>query len=191
LYAQDNEEEIRAYQLLAPPMKDTACPTPSLPSPFQERPNLATRLYVRTNTRRIMPALLEELSHWKAPARLLSTKLLRALIIFYEDSLVDDLLTLLPALLKALALAHEVERKEDQEELATTLTHCAELTGWFCSCAESSSPTTPPLDPSVFLPADATTERSGSTGSTRRRLARATLLAHWERGSRNKCILFK
>lgn len=183
LYAQDNEKEIRAHQLLAPPMKDTACPSPALPLPFQERPNLATRLYVRTNTRRILPALLEELSHWMAPARLLSAKLLRALIVFYEDSLVDDLPTLLPALLKALALAHEVERKEDQEELAATLTHCAELTGWFCSCTASSSL---PLDPSVFVPEDATTEGSSSSTSTRRRLARTTLLAHLRSGASEK-----
>lgn len=158
-------------------MRDT-CSGPALPPPFQERPNLATRLYVRTNTRRILPALLEELSHWMAPARLLSAKLLRALIVFYEDSLVDDLPTLLPALLKALTWAHEVEKKEDLEELAAILTDCAELMGWFCSYAALSSLTTAPLDPSVFLPDDTTTESSHNTSNTRRRLARATLLAH-------------
>lgn len=178
LYAQNHEEEIRAYQLLAQPKKDTARSGPALPSPFQECPNLATRLYVRTNTRRILPALLEELSHWMAPARLLSAKLLRALIVFYEDSLVDDLPTLLPALFKALTLAHEVEKKE---ELAAILTDCAELMGWFCSCAASSSLTTAPLDPSVFLPDDTTTESNHNTSSSRCRLARATLLAHFRR----------
>jgi len=165
-------------------MKDTARSGPALPSPFQEFPNLATRLYVRTNTRRILPALLEELSHWMAPARLLSAKLLRALIVFYDDSLIDDLPILLPALLKALTLAHEGEKKEDLEELAAILTDCAELMGWFCSCAASSSITTAPLDPSVFLPDDTTTESNHKTSSSRCRLARATLLAHF-RGSRH------
>jgi hypothetical protein len=136
---------------------------------------LALRLYVRTGTRRILPALLEELSHWMASARLLSAKLLRALIIFYEHCLKDDLPILLPALLKALALAHEVGK--DQEELAATLTHCAELIGWFCSDTASSSLATPPLDPSVFLPEETTI--GSSTNGTRRRLARATLLAHF------------
>lgn len=164
-------------------MRDLARPARALPLLFQERPNLATRLYVRTNTRRILPALLEELSHWMAPARLLSAKLLRTLIIFHEDSLVDDLPILLPALLKALILAHEVEKKENQEELAATLTHCAELMGWFCSCAASSSLAAPPLDPSVFLPDDTTIDSSQNNSSSRRHLARATLLAHfrsWE-----------
>jgi len=175
LYVRDNEEEIRAYQLLDAPINYTAHLAPALPLPFQERPNLATRLYVRTNTRRILPALLEELSHWMASARQLSAKLLRALIIFYENSFKDDLPILLPALLKALAFAHEVG--EDQGEFAATLTHCAELIGWFCFNATSSSIATPPLDPSVFLPEETTI--SSSTNSTRRRLARTTLLAHF------------
>lgn len=169
MYAQENEEEIRAYLQLARPLRTAVGSGPALPPPFQERPNLATRLYVRTNTRRILPALLEELSHWMAPARLLSAKLLRVLIIFHEDSLVDTLPTILPALLKALALTHEVENKEDQDEVSATLTHCAELLGWFFAASSST------MDPSSFLPEDVTT---GTTGDIRSAL-RGSLLAHF------------
>jgi hypothetical protein len=101
--------------------------------------SLATKLYVRKNTKRILPVLIEELCHWRQEIRLSSAKLLRMLIVFHEDSLIDNLPLLLPGLLKALALsdseapaAAALEQEEERErEMTALLCDCAELLASF------------------------------------------------------------
>lgn len=175
LYASENDEEFREHQ-----NHDNMYRNPStvlqsalslealLPPPFQTRPRLATRLYVRSNTRRILPALVDELAHWTPTTRLLSAKLLRLLVVFCEDSLVDQLPMLLPALCKALALT-----ESQDEELAAVLGQCAQLLGWWYMMVPSSQ-TAKALDMASLIPEKGTSDRSAQ--------ARDRLLAHVRAG---------
>lgn len=135
-YAEDSNEEIHEYVETFQSFKDHANNYHALPFPFQRRPDLATRLYIRRNTRRSLPALMNELTNWTWNTRLLSAKLLLLLITFYEDSLVDDLPVVLPALQRA--LAYESKRKED--ELRVILSQCLNLIQSFTASSVSLLP---------------------------------------------------
>ena len=74
-----------------------------LPPPFESRPRLGARLFVRAQSRRVFPPLLRELRDWEPfggrvagsdGARARAAALLCALLVFHEDSatgVVDDL----------------------------------------------------------------------------------------------------
>jgi hypothetical protein len=76
----------------------------ALPWPFNvtgERPRLGTRLYVRGCTRRFLKPLLAELTNWNHKSRLASAKLLRTVVVYCEESLTEQLHTMVPDLAHA------------------------------------------------------------------------------------------
>ncbi len=170
LYASEHKEEFREHRDSTSAAHCRLSGDAWLPPPFQTRPSLATRLYVRSSTRRILPALVDELEHWTPATRLLSAKLLRLLLVFCEDSMVDQLPTLLPALLKALAWTDTQD-----EELTTVLGHCARLLGWILAVSSESNQS---WDMAALVP-----EAEG----TRDHRARDRLLAHLRAGMGGEC----
>ena len=58
-----------------------------LPEPFESRPRLGTRLFVRANTKRFYKILTKELSSWSCIVRERSLHLIKIIIIFNEEHL--------------------------------------------------------------------------------------------------------
>ena len=61
-----------------------------LPAPFSSRPSLGARLFVRSNAGRFLPAVLDELSSWRAGTRRRSVDLLLVLAVYCEEHLTKD-----------------------------------------------------------------------------------------------------
>lgn len=110
---------------------DVRCNHTNLPPPFQGRPSLGARLFVRTNTRRFLTALLVELSSWRSKTREQSAELLRMLIVYNEEYLVSSMNMALPLLVKGLKLAAEDVIKGDKasQKLVDSIEDCLELLG--------------------------------------------------------------
>jgi hypothetical protein len=62
----------------------------ALPFPFTSRPRLGTRLFVRSNTRRLFVAVLAELTSWVSKTGLQSAKLLTILVVYFEEHVTMD-----------------------------------------------------------------------------------------------------
>ena len=110
---------------------DVRCNHSELPPPFQDRPSLGARLFVRTNTRRFLTALLVELSSWRSKTKEQSAELLRMLIVYNEEHLVGSMSMALPLLVKGLKLAVEDVAKGDRatQGLVDGIEACLELLG--------------------------------------------------------------
>ena len=110
---------------------DVQCNHKNLPPPFQGRPSLGARLFVRTNTRRFLTALLVELSSWRSKTREQSAELLRMLIVYNEEHLVSSMSMALPLLVKGLRLAAEDVAKGDKasQKVVDSIEDCLELLG--------------------------------------------------------------
>ena len=110
---------------------DVRCSHSELPPPFQGRPSLGARLFVRTNTRRFLTALLVELSSWRSKTKEQSAELLRMLIVYNEEHLVGSMSMVLPLLVKGLKLAVEDVAKGDRatQGLVDGIEACLELLG--------------------------------------------------------------
>jgi hypothetical protein len=55
------------------------------PAPFQGRPRVGARMFVRAHARRFIKPLLEELSDWRSETRVHAALLLRTLIVYLEE----------------------------------------------------------------------------------------------------------
>ena len=110
---------------------DVRCNHNNLPPPFQGRPSLGARLFIRTNTRRFLTALLVELSSWRSKTREQSAELLRMLIVYNEEHLVSSMNMALPLLVKGLKLAVEDVTKGDKasQQVVDSIEDCLELLG--------------------------------------------------------------
>jgi len=88
--------------------------TDPLPMPFQNRPTLGARLFVRANTKRFFQALMNELGSWLSAVKERSVCLLRILVVYCEEHLTMEFHQTLPKLLKALEISRR-ERHETKE----------------------------------------------------------------------------
>jgi hypothetical protein len=88
----------------------------SPPRPFDSRPPLGVRLFVKGNVKRFLHALIDELTNWQAPTRLKSAKLLNIVLFLCEDHLTIEAHTLLPCFLKSLRCA-DSERDRELERV--------------------------------------------------------------------------
>ena len=74
----------------------------TLPQPFEQRPRIGARLFVRGNTKRFFKALVSELRNWMPRTRHQSAQLLQTLVIYCEEHLTMDFHNTLPGIVKAL-----------------------------------------------------------------------------------------
>ncbi len=100
-----------------------------LPAPFDGRPRIGVRLYVRSNCKRFLNALVAELTNWMGATRLKSANLLRLIVVFMEEHLTMEAHALLPAFLKALGFA--TDQYASDKELKKILLDTYELVGRF------------------------------------------------------------
>ena len=94
-----------------------------LPVPFVARPRLGSRLFIRTQGRRVLPPLLRELREWdsfggayagnRVGARVRAAALLSVLLVFYEEAATQDSAELAGALAASL----------ESEIIGTTIDH--------------------------------------------------------------------
>lgn len=107
----------------------------NLPQPFDRRPRLGARLFVRTNTRRFLTALLMELSSWRSKTREQSAELLKVLIVYNEENLVGNLSKTLALVVKGLQVAMSEVKSGDRtgKALVESLEACLELMGRYIS----------------------------------------------------------
>mmetsp|Transcript_10771 Transcript_10771/g.23368 ORF Transcript_10771/g.23368 Transcript_10771/m.23368 type:complete len:732 (+) Transcript_10771:2323-4518(+) len=114
---------------------DGRCNYSNLPPPFQRRPRLGARIFVRSNTRRFLTALLMELSFWRSKTRDQSAELLKVLIVYNEEHLVRNLSKTLPLVVKGLQVATSDVKSGDRtsEALVESLEACLELMGRYIS----------------------------------------------------------
>jgi hypothetical protein len=84
----------------------------ALPPPFQDRPRLGARLFVRANTKRFLGALLEELCSWRSGTKEKALALLETLVVYCEEHLTMDFSVTLSKITKGLITS----RKEEQED---------------------------------------------------------------------------
>jgi hypothetical protein len=96
-----------------------------LPPPFQERPRLGMRLYIRGTCKRFLSALVAELTNWVSTTRMKSAQLMKMLVILCEEHLTMEAHTVFPALIKAHKFAHD----DKDAVLAATLRELFELLG--------------------------------------------------------------
>lgn len=75
---------------------------PSPPVPFQSRPSLGVRMFVKGNVKRFLHALVSELTNWQGTTRIKSAKLLNIILYLCEDYLTIEAHILLPCFLKVL-----------------------------------------------------------------------------------------
>ena len=109
-YEKENQDEIIERRQYGVDGDRRANHGPPLPRPFEERPRLGTRLYVRGATRRFFKPLLRELTSWMSKTRAQSLGLLQTVIVYVEESLTQDLHTLVPEFCQALkVLEHDAE----------------------------------------------------------------------------------
>jgi hypothetical protein len=103
----------------------------SLPSPipFESRPPIGVRLYIKGNVKRFLHALVAELTNWQTPTRLKSAKLLNIVLFLCEDHLTIEAHTLLPSFVKALRYADS----ERDRELAKAILDAVEMYGRYTS----------------------------------------------------------
>ena len=73
-----------------------------LPVPFEKRPRLGARLFVRGNTKRFFKALLRELTNWIDVTRDRSADLIVSLVVYCEEHLTMGFHDTLPKVVKAL-----------------------------------------------------------------------------------------
>jgi hypothetical protein len=88
--------------------------TDQLPPPFNQRPRIGSRFFVRNNTKRFFDALLSELRNWIPKTRMQSAKLLHILVIYCEEHLTMDFSKTLNALVKALQLCISENDKDSK-----------------------------------------------------------------------------
>nr|CCA16230.1 conserved hypothetical protein [Albugo laibachii Nc14] len=95
-----------------------------LPPPFgNKRPSLASKLFVRSRTRRFLTTVLKELDNWRSPTKKHAARLLKNVIVYSEESITVDTHSILQMLL---ARWKDSELRPDLEDIA-------ELTGRFSS----------------------------------------------------------
>lgn len=90
------------------------------------------RLYVRGATRRALPVVAEELSHWTPATRLHSARLLRVLLLFHGRHALPHLGLLVPAIVKGLLQVEERGQGEEESSgsgAGPILLGCAGLLG--------------------------------------------------------------
>ena len=149
-----------------------------LPAPFQERPRLGARLFIRNNTKGFFSALLSELSSWISGTRFLSAKLVVILSIYCEEHLTMDFHQTCSSIVKAIrgTLNDEDKRCEFQRELE----HILEIMGRY-------------VDPETYIPLllprtlgdskSVTTFSDGGVHSLQSRIANSIALRAMMKGS--------
>ena len=85
-----------------------------LPFPFQSRPRLGARLFVRANMKRFFAALLDELTSWTSKTRIQSAKLLCVLIVYCEEHLTMDCHNTIMGIVKAVQINMSEQEKESK-----------------------------------------------------------------------------
>jgi hypothetical protein len=103
----------------------------SLPSPFEGRPKLAERLFVRGNSKRFLEVLLSELGNWIPSTRLQSTKLLRILVVYCEEHLTMDIQKTINGIVKVLNKSLSEPECKEKSQLEDILQEVLTLIGRF------------------------------------------------------------
>jgi hypothetical protein len=83
-----------------------------IPLPFYERPRLGMRLYIRGNSKRVLSALVGELTNWQAKTRLKSSMLLKMIMFLCEEHLTSDAHMLLQAFVRVSKYAQAYQNHE-------------------------------------------------------------------------------
>lgn len=86
-----------------------------LPEPMVQRPNIGSRLFVRSNSKRFFGALLGELNNWIPKVRLQAAQLLIIITVYCEENLTMDFHETLSKIVKALKKVMPSEDKEDKQ----------------------------------------------------------------------------
>lgn len=102
----------------------------TLPFPFQSRPRLGARLFVRANMKRFFAALLNELTSWTSKTRIQTAKLLCVLIVYCEEYLTMDCHNTIAGIVKAVQMNIKEPEKESKS-LSVILRQILELMGRF------------------------------------------------------------
>jgi hypothetical protein len=102
-----------------------------LPSPFDGRPKLAERLFVRGNSKRFLEVLLNELGNWIPATRIQSTKLLRILVVYCEEHLTMDIQKIIIGLVKVLNKSLSEPECKEKSQLKDILKEVLVLIGRF------------------------------------------------------------
>ena len=85
-----------------------------LPQPFEQRPRIGARLFVRGNTKRFFSTLIAELRNWIPRTRHQSAKLLHTLVIYCEEHLTMDFHNTSSGIVKALQSCITCNDKESE-----------------------------------------------------------------------------
>ncbi|KAL7550850.1 hypothetical protein ACHAWF_014047 [Thalassiosira exigua] len=110
-----------------------------LPPPFDGRPSLGARLFVRANCGRFFLAMLDELSSWRDQTRARSAELLLILAVYCEEHLTKDFQHTLNSIAKAIGVEKSSRGGSDQLETLEKLEKVLRLTAKF-------------VDPEAYLP---------------------------------------
>lgn len=100
LYEKEHEDDIidaKQYGVQGRAGLDYQYP---LPRPFEERPSLGQRLWVRSHCRRFMPAIMGELARFNGPEQRSASSLLLYVTLHMEEYTTQDMHVLLPTLLR-------------------------------------------------------------------------------------------
>jgi hypothetical protein len=102
-----------------------------LPRPFNGRPKLTERLFVRGNSKRFLEVLLHELSNWIPSTRMQSTKLLRILVVYCEEHLTMDIQKTIIGIVKVFNKTLLEPDYKEKGQLEDTLKEVLTLIGRF------------------------------------------------------------
>jgi hypothetical protein len=108
-----------------------------LPLPFQSRPLLGARLFVRENSRNMLDGLIKELSNWIEKVRLASSQLLKVVIIYNEEHITLNIHNTLEGLTKAIQRCQR-EKVDESNPLVRSVYENMKLIGRY-------------VDPEVYL----------------------------------------
>lgn len=103
-----------------------------LPEPFTARPRLGSRMFVRSNVKRLAKVLAGELSNWSSGVREKSAKVLCTVIVYCEDSLTTEFDQILSSTLKALITEiRDMEGEKQRSNILNSLELIFQLMGRF------------------------------------------------------------
>jgi len=110
-----------------------------LPKPFNRRPSLGARLFVRANSSRFFLAMLDELHNWRDETRKRSAELLLILTVYCEEHLVKDFQHTLTSISKAINVEKSSQDVNDHWKILEKIQQVLCLMGKY-------------VDPKVYLP---------------------------------------
>ncbi|XP_077979793.1 dynein axonemal assembly factor 5-like [Glandiceps talaboti] len=115
-YEEENEDDLKDQM-------DFSTVDVPLPPGETERPNLGCRTIIFRNLSKILPGLMNDLSDWTAPNRIMASKLLYTLLLNAEDHTTQHMQRLLTGMYKACS--------DDEKEVVERTIKSAELVGLF------------------------------------------------------------